>query len=514
LYTPVWSAIVTLLSQAFAPSDAAKFATFGLFDDNIAIPVELLAVAWRLHSSPSSRSRCGAVIAAFEAASLLKRVRDDCVLLHDLSLDLARALLRPPSHTSIAHQRFLDRAAAALLNEPQDGQACPSTSTAAWWLARRGTSDAALNYLARHLLQHFRAAGWGSHAKGLCFRLPWLQEVRCRAGVDGLAASLAAQHTWAKTAEPHTAEELGLLLQAVKLSTAPLRRQGSADALPSQLVARLQRVCNGVQHPNLTALVSEGSSWLARRGPFIRPRARRLHGSAFGCVQEAGGACEAVLAGHARPVTCLCVVPASASQLALAEDSLVMSGSMAPENALCLWDAGSGECLRSMRGHRGSVTCLCTLRSGRVISGSADGELRIWDTASGECMYTIADHEGKVFCLLSVAEAEGTVASAGSDGHVRVWDCSATPPRCISDLVGHTMSVSCLTMVGRALVSGSLDSTLRVWQGDSVPGMACALHLLGHTKRVNAVIPLPLDRLASASGDKDVRIWSAVDGGC
>ena len=61
------------------------------------------------------------------------------------------------------------------------------------------------------------------------------------------------------------------------------------------------------------------------------------------------------------------------------------------------------------------------------------------------------------------------------------------------------------------IVSGSDDSTLRVW--DSGSG-ACTLQLTGHTKVVNCVVQLADGRVASGSSDNALRVWDSGSGAC
>ena len=73
----------------------------------------------------------------------------------------------------------------------------------------------------------------------------------------------------------------------------------------------------------------------------------------------------------------------------------VLSGSS--DNTLKLWDAASGECLRTFSGHGNSVlSCAFSLEGDRVLSGSSDNTLKLWDAASGECLRTFSGHGGWV----------------------------------------------------------------------------------------------------------------------
>lgn len=77
-------------------------------------------------------------------------------------------------------------------------------------------------------------------------------------------------------------------------------------------------------------------------------------------------------------------------------------------------------------------------------------------------------------------------------------------------LTGHRLAVRALAAHGRTLVSGSYDSTLRVW--DLLTG-ECRFVLAGHTAKVYSVI-LDHERKQCASGSMDgtVRLWSTETG--
>ena len=96
---------------------------------------------------------------------------------------------------------------------------------------------------------------------------------------------------------------------------------------------------------------------------------------------------------------------------ALANGNIV-SGSL--DETLKVWDVPSGNCLRTLRGHRygarrrrpgqtachssqadaarAQVRCVTVLANGRVVSGSHDHYLKLWDAATGECVQTLEGH--------------------------------------------------------------------------------------------------------------------------
>eukprot|EP01116_Phalansterium_solitarium_P021064 TRINITY_DN6419_c0_g1_i3.p2 TRINITY_DN6419_c0_g1~~TRINITY_DN6419_c0_g1_i3.p2 ORF type:complete len:311 (-),score=53.57 TRINITY_DN6419_c0_g1_i3:802-1734(-) len=84
----------------------------------------------------------------------------------------------------------------------------------------------------------------------------------------------------------------------------------------------------------------------------------------------------------------------------------------------------------------------------------------------------------------------------------------------IRELVGHSKKVHSVAWNcnGRKLASGSVDTTVRIWD---VGSGSKDLELKGHTSGVDQLCwdPTNPDRLATASTDKTVRIWDAKTGG-
>lgn len=124
--------------------------------------------------------------------------------------------------------------------------------------------------------------------------------------------------------------------------------------------------------------------------------------------------------------------------------------SASTDETLKLWDLASGEVIRNLSGHRGTVKCL-QVEDSTCITGGADGQIRVWDL------------------IKAVDEDERSLPRA-SESHELTTDHSNTPgvndhsnlePRpeplpdgpCVMKLEGHTQPVTALYFDDTCLVS-------------------------------------------------------------
>ncbi len=132
----------------------------------------------------------------------------------------------------------------------------------------------------------------------------------------------------------------------------------------------------------------------------------------------------------------------------------------------------SGPCRRATSSWKSlpafaASVALSYLPDGKRLVSAGDGRtVRLFDTASGQEAYSFTCHAGK---LLSMAVCgENLIATGGSDNVVRVWNWQTQ--REVDRFVGHTGSVAALAFdpVSQTIISGSFDTTVRVWSVDQV----------------------------------------------
>jgi WD40 repeat protein len=105
-----------------------------------------------------------------------------------------------------------------------------------------------------------------------------------------------------------------------------------------------------------------------------------------------------------------------------------------------------------------------------LATGGDGRELSLWDIASGEKLLTLAGQPYKIRALAFCGPRR--LAAAGTDNLIHVWDMETGTE--LLTLRGHEGSVSSLAydVAEDALISGSYDTTVRVWRLGDDDGMA------------------------------------------
>ncbi|VDB82864.1 unnamed protein product [Peniophora sp. CBMAI 1063] len=225
--------------------------------------------------------------------------------------------------------------------------------------------------------------------------------------------------------------------------------------------------------------------------------------------------------------------------------------SASDDHSIHMYSPTDGTLIRSLLGHEGGVWALASMKD-TLVSGSTDRTVRIWDMATGRCTHIFGGHTSTVRCLaivkpemVDMEDENGVIRQekwpkrplivTGSRDHsLRVWtlprpgekeyksygseDADTDPadedveenPYHRVHLEGHEHAVRALAARGRTLVSGSYDSTVRVW--DIIDG-TCKFVLTGHTQKVySVVLDMQRNQCCSGSMDGTVRIWSLQTG--
>jgi len=142
----------------------------------------------------------------------------------------------------------------------------------------------------------------------------------------------------------------------------------------------------------------------------------------------------------------------------------------------------------------------------RVVTASMDGTARIWGAASGNELRRLEGHDGTV-SYADYSTDGRRIATAGYDHTVRIWD--AGTGRELKKITGHTAEVRSVRYSpdGAQLLTASNDGTVRLWDAET-----------GELLRVVESAAMPAayaefspdgEKILVATGDLKVRIWGA-----
>lgn len=178
------------------------------------------------------------------------------------------------------------------------------------------------------------------------------------------------------------------------------------------------------------------------------------------------------LAGLVSPATCA----------AIDDDGIAAIGTAS--GAIVLFDAFSGQKLRTLLAHRGEVRSICISPDGqRVLSGGQDGSINLWNLASGEAVRTLAGHTQPVTAIAFLSST--SAVSAGEDRTLRFWDLSGG--RQTARVDSPVVTSLAVSANGRTLLCGMADGsvTLRpsgagssIW---SIPGQGSPIASVAFT---------------------------------
>ena len=175
-----------------------------------------------------------------------------------------------------------------------------------------------------------------------------------------------------------------------------------------------------------------------------------------------------------------------------------------------IWDVQSGEEVRRLDGHVGSVTSIDWSRDGQhILTGSTDRSLILWDAVTGEQIRQYQGHSAQIGGVALRPDGQ-TIISTAWDNSLIIWDMD-TGER-ISEFQGHSGGIPefALSPNGLQAITGSMDHSLRLWD---LEGSLRIRTYVGHTEAVSRVAVSPDGKtMLSGSNDDTLILWDVRSG--
>jgi serine/threonine protein kinase len=240
-------------------------------------------------------------------------------------------------------------------------------------------------------------------------------------------------------------------------------------------------------------------------------------------------------------------VPAAINQMLITPDSqvLITAGS---DQALRLSSLPSGTALKTLYGHRSTITALAVSRDSRLlVSGSEDGIVYLWDLVSGQSLRIYQAHRYPV-TTVAISPDNRTVVSGCKDGTLRQWDVQTGVRMQTLKLPEGEATAVVYGATPDRLISAASDRQLQVWDlhtgrlhrtfaghTDEIIGLQVADHqtlysfgkdrgLKWDLKREELAMVLPKNsadpraislgaqNLITVHGDGSIRAWNRTSG--
>ncbi len=232
------------------------------------------------------------------------------------------------------------------------------------------------------------------------------------------------------------------------------------------------------------------------------------------------------------------------------------------DNTARVWDVATGKELTRLNGHKAGISSVAVSPdSGRIATASVDKTVRVWDVVTGKELTRLEGHNHWVTSVVFSNDGK-RLMTASPDKTVRIWDADTGKEKnridgvdlvwaafspdsnhffhhgsgsiwafdtgkeiqrlergvitvTDSDLrstvfIDHYVESAVFSPDGRWIVTGSSDSTARVW--DVTTGKE-HMRLNGHTATVSLVAISPDSRrVVTGSFDDTVRVWDVASG--
>lgn len=198
-------------------------------------------------------------------------------------------------------------------------------------------------------------------------------------------------------------------------------------------------------------------------------------------------------------------------------DDILYSASL--DKTVKVWRIRDFKCIETIKAHSEPINAIVVADDGVLYTASDDATVRVWHRYfySENQLHTLIVTLPAKFSpvkTLTLTLDDGILYGGCTDGYIHFWHKGLFSGQLQygGALQGHTHAVMCLAGVANYVVSGSADSTIRVWAREQDGRHAMLAVLVGHRGPIRCVAAF-LGRLGEEAEDEHCTICSgSLDG--
>jgi len=184
-----------------------------------------------------------------------------------------------------------------------------------------------------------------------------------------------------------------------------------------------------------------------------------------------------------------------------------------------VWRISDLKCIETIKAHPEPINAMIVADDGVLYTASDDATVRVWrrnfcsHDQPHSLTVTLHAKYSPVKALTLTPDA-GILYGGCTDGYIHFWlkGWFAGQLQYGGSIQGHTHAVMCLASVGKYVVSGSADSTSRVWGREGDGQHTCLAVLVGHRGPIRCVTAFMGGRLVEDNEDSCTICTGSLDG--